>query len=137
MKLPRESYCAEADMTPLIVAVMLVTVILGALSMFASVQRREMEHKERMAALERGQPLPPVIPPELLVTTKLTPRDYLRRGLLWLFTGIGLFIAVYSAAATLDAPHGEDLARFAFAGLVPTAVGIAYIIFYVADPDRQ
>jgi len=51
-------------------------------------RRQELRHKERMAALEKGAELPaePVERPP----APWSPRVYLLRGLIWLFTGIGL-----------------------------------------------
>ncbi len=121
----------------LIVAVMLVSGVLGVAALYFGQRRRELEHRERMAALEKGQPLPPTIPPELLTHTQLTPRDYLRRGLLWLFFGIGVFLAFYLAGWAMPGQAGDSVARFAFAGLVPAAVGLAYLVFYATDPERQ
>ncbi len=121
----------------LIVAVMLVSGVLGVAALYFGQRRRELEHRERMAALEKGQSLPPACPPELLARARLTPRDYLRRGLLWLFFGIGVFAAFYLAGWAMPGEPGDRVARWAFGGLVPAAVGIAYLIFFATDPERQ
>jgi hypothetical protein len=57
-------------------------------SLFLRYKRQEMRHTERMAALEKGVEFPaePAERPPL----PWSPRVYLLRGLVWLFTGIGL-----------------------------------------------
>ncbi len=57
-------------------------------SLFLRYKRQEMRHNERMTALEKGAELPaePVERPPL----PWSPRVYLLRGLIWLFTGLGL-----------------------------------------------
>src|SRR5580658_7261803 len=51
-------------------------------------RRQELRHKERMAALEKGAELP--AEPAERPPTPWSPRVYLLRGLIWLFTGLGL-----------------------------------------------
>jgi hypothetical protein len=78
-------------------------------------------HQERMAALEKGVDLPPL--PEALLTDDAkvrNPRRLLLRGLVWLFIGLGIIIAVYRSA-------GMDEALF---GLIPAGIGFAYLIYY-------
>lgn len=53
-------------------------------------RRQELRHKERMAALEKGAELP--AEPAEGPPVPWSPRVYLLRGLVWLFTGIGLGI---------------------------------------------
>lgn len=52
--------------------------------------RQELRHKERMAAIEKGAELP--AEPAERPPVPWSPRVYLLRGLIWLFTGIGLSI---------------------------------------------
>ncbi len=51
-------------------------------------RRQELKHKERMAALEKGAELP--AEPAEKPPVPWSPRVYLLRGLIWLFTGLGL-----------------------------------------------
>lgn len=80
-------------------------------------QRADLRHKERLAAIEKGIELPPD-PPE----TDLSKPRYLLKGLLYTGVGISLYFALRQVA-------GEDEALFAF---IPFAVGIAYLIYYWA-----
>jgi hypothetical protein len=51
-------------------------------------RRQELRHKERMAAIEKGGELP--AEPAERPPAPWSPRVYLLRGLIWLFTGLGL-----------------------------------------------
>ena len=83
----------------------------------------EAHHKERMAAIERGMELPPL--PESLFEAPRTDRRprYLLGGMIWLFVGITLFVALGRVA-------DEDVAYFA---LIPASVGVALLIFYIVE----
>jgi uncharacterized membrane protein len=89
----------------------------------------ELHHKERMFAIERGMEVPP-LPPQLLAgATSREPRcttgpaDYLRRGLMWLLVGCAV-------AGALAINRDIDSAAW---GLIPIAVGLAYLIYYGLD----
>ncbi|HEV8690446.1 MAG TPA: DUF6249 domain-containing protein [Ideonella sp.] len=87
----------------------------------------ELHHKERLLAIERGMEVPAL--PEALFeggrrpAAVTGPGDYLRRGLLWLLVGM----AIATALAV-----SENVSRAAW-GLIPIAVGLAYLIFYATD----
>lgn len=74
--------------------IMAVVVILPSLLMRYKWQ--ELRHRERMAALEKGAQLP-IEPAE---NAPWTPRIYLLRGLIWLFSGIAVVIFLGGLAAT-------------------------------------
>jgi hypothetical protein len=80
-------------------------------------------HKERLAAIERGMELPPL--PEAFYSPldrNKRPR-HLLTGMVWLFIGIALFLA-------LGAVAGEDVRFF---GLIPAGVGLAFLIYYFIE----
>jgi len=112
----------------------LISFLLGLVTMHYNHQRREMEHRERMAAMASGRPWPP---PAEAGNPGPSPRDYLRRGLVWLFLGAGLFLALTFASWTLPYPDQGGLRRLAFSGLVPAAVGLAYIVYYASVQERD
>lgn len=90
--------------------------IVGIVSRHRQVlQRADLRHKERLAAIEKGIELPPD-PPEL---DGRRPR-FLLRGLIWTFVGIAGYVA-------LDAVAGAEEAKLA---LIPAAVGLAYLAYY-------
>ena len=83
----------------------------------------DANHKERMAAIDRGMELPP-LPESFYQSLKPARRSsYLLPGLVWLFVGIGLFIA-------LGAVAGEEVRNF---GLIPAGVGVALLIYYFVE----
>ena len=84
----------------------------------------ELLHKERMAAIEKGLDVPPL--PEALFGEDPRPQDprrYLLKGLVWLFVGAGLIVALY-------ANHKASEALF---GLIPAGTGLAYLIYYLVE----
>jgi hypothetical protein len=83
----------------------------------------EAHHKERLAAIERGIEIAP-LPDAFYQGYKPARRSsYLLPGLVWLFIGIGLFIA-------LGAVAGENVRYF---GLIPAGVGLALLIYYFVE----
>lgn len=83
----------------------------------------EANHKERLAAIERGMELPP-LPESFYQSIKPARRSsYLLPGLVWLFVGIGIFVA-------LGAIAGQDVS---FLGFIPAGVGLAYLIYYFVE----
>jgi hypothetical protein len=121
-------------------------------------RKRELQHKERLAALDKGMALP-----ELSGEGRVwSPRVYLLRGMLWLFGGVALtaFIGAFSVStggpmrledriwrarnlknmgATEEeikqaendlTPQDKLPGAVALLGLVPIGVGLAYLIFY-------
>ena len=122
--------------------------------------KEELRHKERLLAMEKGTPLPPEPAGN---PAPWTPRVYLLRGLMWLFTGVALTVMFLGISITpirppsvehrlstaqflkrqgatdaevqqyLQSPGQENQGLplgFAFVGLVPAAVGLAYLVFY-------
>jgi Domain of unknown function (DUF6249) len=88
----------------------------------------EAHHRERMAAIERGMELAPL--PESFfmgLEKKRRPGTSLLAGLIWLFVGIGLFVA-------LGAVAGEDVRHFA---LIPGGIGLAFLIYYFVEGRKD
>ena len=87
----------------------------------------DAHHKERMAAIERGMELPP-LPDALFNSFKPSRKPrYLLSGLIWLFTGLATFLALYEVA-------GHDVAYFA---LIPAAVGVALLLYYFLEGRKE
>ena len=89
-------------------------------------QRNELRHRERLAAIEKGIELPP----ELAADNgngggggDAKRGNYLRTGLTTLFVGIVLYFALHELV-------GDEVALF---GLIPAAVGVANLIFYFVE----
>lgn len=82
-------------------------------------QRNDMRHKERLAAIEKGLE----IPPEPVEPENGRKSGALRSGLIGLFVGIVLYFALREVA-------GSDVALF---GLIPAAVGIANLLAWFLE----
>jgi hypothetical protein len=106
----------------------IVAVVMGiGIGMLAIIlnhrKRREMfalYHQERMAAIDKGIDLPPL--PEAFFTDNgkpASPHRHLLKGLVWLFMGVGLLIALVLGHY-----------RSALFALVPIGLGLAYLIYY-------
>ncbi len=88
-------------MGPEVVIILMVlsaaAIIVNALSLRH--KRHELRHQERMTALEKGAELP-ADPPEK-PPVPWSPRVYLLRGLIWLFTGLGLSVFLLGLSLTI------------------------------------
>lgn len=73
-------------------------------------KRRELQHRERLAALEKGAPLPPIEKEH--ESAPWTPRVYLLRGMIWLFSGIAITLAVFAIAWTSRETSAADVRIF-------------------------
>ncbi len=105
-----------------------VAVLAITLSYLKRRQVLTLYHQERMAALEKGVDLPPL--PDALLTDDARPRSprrLLLTGLVWLFVGIGLTVAVYNFASI----------KLALFGLIPVGVGLAQLIYYAVAGKQE
>jgi len=127
--------------------------------LFLRNRNQHLRHVERMAALEKGAPLP-VANPERPWTTRV----YLLRGLIWSFSGAALFLCLLGLSAARRPMSAVDRAMeahylsknagitmeqagdivqrdagretngppasIALLGLLPLSVGLAYLVFY-------
>jgi hypothetical protein len=142
-----------------------VFIFVGAIVMVTLNNRfrvRELEHKEALAALEKGVDLP------VRQTQPWTPRIYLLHGMIWLFAGLGAMAALIGISATsvrvpsmeeklravsearsrgatpeeaqmlLHDPHTEQgiPVGVGLLGLIPVGIGMAYLIFYGVERKK-
>jgi hypothetical protein len=158
---------SEDAVVALLAGVLLVSVAATiAWSLALRFRRRELQHREWMAALEKGMPLPDLARLEGPMTA---PRVYLLQGLIWLFAGVALSVFLVAFWWTSwDRPPVANLSRDAqnlrdlgysqqeirgllpfdpgsrpdfpvgvcLLGLVPVGVGIAYLAFYRVELKR-
>ncbi len=117
----------------------IVAIVLGIgiamLTVYLQYRRRKetfaLYHQERMAALEKGVELPPL--PDYLLTEDnrlpraYNPRRHLLKGLIWLFIGIGLGLALW---ATAD----WEPALFS---LILVGIGLAHLIYYFVEGKKE
>src|ERR1700704_3098397 len=79
----------------------------------------ELAHQQRMAAIEKGIDLPPLSMALLEEGRRFQRRSSsLRCGLIWLFTGLGIIVALRAT---------DEGSRTALFGAIPAGVGLAYL----------
>ena len=104
---------------------------IGMLSLYLEYRKKrdifELHHKERMAAIDKGMDIP-ALPAEFYqeARRRQQPGDSLRRGLVLLFVGAAIVVAL--------AANGS---RYALWGLVPAAVGVANLLVYFIEGRRK
>lgn len=98
-----------------------IPIIIAVLNYKKRRQLVQLHHAERMAAIERGMDLPP-LPAELLDGNPRRRRTSLLPGLVWLFVGLAVVVSMHSLS-------DDD----AMLGLIPTGVGLAYLIYYFVE----
>jgi Flp pilus assembly protein TadB len=110
-----------------IVAIIMTFAMLITAIITENKRKREMlnlYHQERMAAIEKGVELPP-LPADAFFderSTASSPRRVLLKGLIWLFLGIGLAIALIGMPGA--PPPGI--------AAIPIGIGLAYLLYYFA-----
>jgi len=152
----------SGDTPVVIIMVMLIGAVAAILIVGLTLRyrRRELQHKERLAAMEKGAPLPALT--DFEQRAPWTPRMYLLRGLMWLFGGIGLTLFLLAVSSATHRPRSASDRAFAaqrmkdfggseeqirqvqndtgpqegmppglsVLGLMPIGVGLAYLIVY-------
>ena len=118
---------------PIIAIVMGIGI--GMLAIFLNYRKRKemftLYHQERMAAIDKGIELPPLPEEFFREDGKVrSPHARLLSGLVWLFIGLSLMIALYFRPPS----RLEGAALF---GLIPTTIGLAYLIYYFAVGRKE
>src|SRR5215510_6852767 len=102
-------------------------------ALYLRFRRRELQHRERMAALEKGVALPD------LTDIEAGPRIYLLRGMIWLLSGIALSVFLVGLSATMRFPKSAEQ-RFREANTIARLGGTAEQIQQAQNdtsgPDR-
>lgn len=105
---------------PIIAIITVFGVGLGIVYILASFarHRRELQNKEILAAIEKGIDVPLPKPRE---------RDYRKSGYIWTSVGVALVIALGVAVKWTVAVWG----------LLPLAVGVAYLLIHRAESKAK
>jgi len=146
-----------------IVVLMCCATVIVMASLATRFKQRELQHRERLAAIEKGAALP-VLEETAAGPLPFNPRAYLLRGLVWLFIGIGIVVSLgavtmFSKAekSAYERVSQANLARasgatdeqvrmilndrrrdgpdpgVALIGLIPLGVGLAYLITWRSE----
>jgi hypothetical protein len=109
---------------------------------FLQHQRRALVHKERLAAIEKGLPLPPEAAASLSPEAERhrswnVQRLLLLAGLVWLSLGISTFV-VLTAIFSANSPSAADVPRgLQWIGLAPATIGLSHLIVYAVGRSRD
>jgi hypothetical protein len=119
------------------VAIVMVAVIgYLAFRQWLQLNRRNMIHRERLAAIEKGVDLPP-LEQEARRSSWNIQRFLLLAGLVWLSLGIGTFVTLSALLAhptpvTQGIPQGMQ-----WIGLAPACIGLSHMIVYLIGKRRE
>ena len=128
----------------LILASIIVLLVAYLFQLWARHHRRLMIHRERLAALEKGVELPPLVEEEIQRTSWNVQRLILLAGLCWMSVGIALFGAINELSGqTLHLPWGSGNATgqpifvdlnirpgMRWLAFAPIGIGISHLIVY-------
>lgn len=106
----------------------------GAYLYFKHVERKrrlEIIHQERLAAMDKGIPLPELPLDPVKEAKGPDPRDILIHGIAWTALGFGGLVALL---LTGPFPNGVDVWPFA---LPLVFLGVGLILYYVLVRDRR
>jgi hypothetical protein len=134
---------------PAVIVVAIVVLLVAYLfQLWARHQRRLMIHRERLAALEKGIELPPLVE-EIQRGSFNVQRLLLLAGLCWVSVGVALFMTLNElAGGDLAVPIGVDGSGFTWAtfhvhaglrplGLAPIGIGVSHIVVYFVGRRRD
>jgi hypothetical protein len=131
-----------------IVTAILVLLVAYLFQLWTRHQRRLMIHRERLAALEKGVELPPLVE-EIQRGSFNVQRLLLLAGLCWVSVGVALFMTLNElAGGDISLPIGVDGSGFTWAsvhvhsdlrplGLAPIGIGLSHIIVYFVGRRRE
>jgi len=116
-------------------AIALIAVALGFFSVNYLSKRRTMLHQERMASLIKGLHYAGVAQ-QIFNQPKSTAKEYLIRGLKWLFGGLGLAGTLFGFTSMQPTANHAEAAQVALAGIVPASIGIAHFVSAAISRQR-
>jgi hypothetical protein len=136
--------------TPVVIFTVVVVALLAAylFQLWIRHQRRLIIHRERLAALEKGVDLPPLVE-EMQRGSFNVQRLLLLAGLCWVSVGVALFMTLIGlAGGDLSLPIGFEASGFTWAsvhvhsgfyplGLAPIGIGLSHIIVYLVGRHRD
>jgi hypothetical protein len=85
-------------------------------------RKKELMHRERLAAIEKG-----IVPASV---NERPLQVYFRRGLLWLIPGLGLGAFLWLVTGDISTAWGGT-------GVLMTCLGLAYLLYYFYEARRQ
>ena len=117
-----------------IVIVIVALIAFVAFRQLLAHQRRVMIHRERLAAIEKGVELPPLMQ-ELQRGNWNVQRILLLAGLIWISLGVGVFVCL---SVVLAYPQAHDIPQgMQWVGVAPVMIGLSHLIVYLAGRNKE
>jgi len=120
--------------------VMMLVLIVGGLAFLMVVmilrhRQAVLRHDERLQVIERGGVLPPLV--EERPKAPWTPRTYLLRGMIWLYTGIAITIILGALALSASHPPSMSSKVWQVKNLRDNGATEQQIQQYMREADNQ
>ena len=107
-----------------------------AFRQYLSHHRRIMIHRERLAAIEKGAPLPPV-EQEIRRSNVNVQRILLLAGLVWVALGVTAFVVLSSVIVMASPKFTDDIPRgIQYIALAPIGIGLAHLIVFFVGKNK-
>jgi hypothetical protein len=116
--------------------VIVIVALIGYIAFrhFLQFSRREMIHRERLAAIEKGVELPP-LEQEVRRSSFTVQRFLLLAGLTWISLGIGAFVVL---SALLAHPSSRNIPQgLQWIGVAPFCLGVSHLIVYLIGKNKE
>lgn len=108
------------------ISAIVMGLLLAILAVWWGFRKEQEKQKTIRLALEKGVELPEELFKDHKSLRKRTPMENLRRGLILTFLGVALSVALWFVAGN----------NFVW-GLIPLAVGIAYLIYFFITRNKK
>jgi hypothetical protein len=87
---------------------------------------RQLKYRERELMIEKGMTPPPLLPDKM----PASPEDYLRRGIILAFLGIGLGIGYFILVGLSGRFPGVPAWMCAIGGAIVGFLGVGFLVYY-------
>jgi hypothetical protein len=118
-------------------AIIIALIAFAAYREYLRLQRRSFIHRERLAAIEKGMDLPPLLEEEQKRSSWNVQRTLLLAGLIWISLGITGFITVSAILASEDASKLDVVQGVKWVALGPVSIGISHLVVYLAGRNKN
>ncbi len=108
----------------------IIALLIPIFALYYSYKKEQAKRQERIKAIEKGVELPPE---PVKVKQPLKTLGYLRRGLLSLAVGIGLWVG----GTYIGGIDEEFAGLFSIAGIIVFLIGIALLIYYAVQKKAE
>jgi hypothetical protein len=108
-----------------------------AFRQYLSHHRRIMIHRERLAAIEKGVPLPPV-EQEIRRSNINVQRILLLGGLVWVVLGVAAFVVLSSVLVMASPKFTDDIPRgIQYVAIAPIGIGLAHLAVFFFGKSKS